>query len=32
MIDDLLEKLPKEWWRPLDIEALVLERELRRLG
>jgi hypothetical protein len=31
-IDDLLEKLPKEWWRPLDIEALVLERELRRLG
>ena len=32
VIDRILEKVPMEWWRPLDIEALVLERELRRLG
>jgi hypothetical protein len=32
VIDRLLEKIPMDWWRPLDIEALVLERELRRLG
>jgi hypothetical protein len=32
VIDRLLEKIPMEWWTPLDIEALVLERELSRLG
>jgi hypothetical protein len=32
VIDRILEKVPMEWWRPLDIEALVLEQELRRLG
>jgi hypothetical protein len=29
-IRSLLNKIPKEWWIPLDIEALIIEQELRR--
>ena len=32
LIKQIVELIPKEWWRPLDIEALVLEHELRQLA
>jgi len=31
-ISDLLKKIPKEWWIPLDIEALIIEQELKRIN
>jgi hypothetical protein len=32
MIKSLLNNIPKEWWKPLDIESLILEYALRQLG
>jgi hypothetical protein len=31
VISHLLEKIPMEWWRPLDIEAMIIEQELKRI-
>jgi len=31
VISHLLEKIPMEWWRPLDIEALIVEQEIKRI-
>jgi hypothetical protein len=31
IITDLLETIPKEWWRPLDVETLILEYQLKQL-
>jgi hypothetical protein len=32
LIKQIIELIPREWWRPLDIEALILYHELRRLA
>jgi hypothetical protein len=31
MIKIILETIPKEWWKPLDIDALILEYQLKQL-
>jgi hypothetical protein len=31
LIKTMLESIPKEWWRPLDIETLILEYQLKQL-
>jgi hypothetical protein len=32
LIKQIVELIPKEWWRPLDIEALILEHQLKQLA
>ena len=32
IIKTVLETIPEEWWKPLDIEAMILEHQLRRLA
>jgi len=32
MIKIILETIPKEWWRPLNIEDLILEHQLKQLA
>jgi hypothetical protein len=32
LIKQIVERIPREWWRPLDIEALILEHQLRQLA
>jgi hypothetical protein len=32
LIKTVIETIPKEWWRPLDIETLILEHQLKQLA